>query len=272
MTFHPDNRFFITGCQRSGTTLLRLMLDAHPNIRCFDEAVSYDLLRVGTEKQFPDIDENLVGFKIPRWGDILDSGFIPDMLDCPGSKQFYKREPVLFLLRDPRDVVASMLSLQFINGSWLEVVGLRDLMQRLQSSASARDEYKKELDFIFKNESLAGGGALLWRMKTEAFLRYLDLGFPVLGVQYETLVSDSESILRKILNYLSCRWDPAVLEHHKKSHHEVNKDGLTVGHTAPNRPVDRSSVGRWQAILSDKDQEAVNLITADLARKISTRL
>lgn len=41
----PDcRRFFITGCQRSGTTLLRLILEGHQDIRCFDETRSYGVL------------------------------------------------------------------------------------------------------------------------------------------------------------------------------------------------------------------------------------
>lgn len=37
-------RFFISGCQRSGTTMLRLILESHPFIQCFDEVAGYDIL------------------------------------------------------------------------------------------------------------------------------------------------------------------------------------------------------------------------------------
>lgn len=36
--------FYIIGCQRSGTTLMRLILDSHPQVSCVDESSAYDLL------------------------------------------------------------------------------------------------------------------------------------------------------------------------------------------------------------------------------------
>jgi Sulfotransferase family len=39
-----SGRFFVAGCQRSGTTLLRLVLECHPRVYCFDEAIGYRVL------------------------------------------------------------------------------------------------------------------------------------------------------------------------------------------------------------------------------------
>jgi hypothetical protein len=38
------DRFFISGCQRYGTTMLRLVLESHSHIHWFDEAIGYRLL------------------------------------------------------------------------------------------------------------------------------------------------------------------------------------------------------------------------------------
>ncbi|HEV8165823.1 MAG TPA: sulfotransferase, partial [Actinomycetota bacterium] len=45
---------FIVGCQRSGTTLLRLILDAHPNISCGPETrFLEDLARITGDGNWP---------------------------------------------------------------------------------------------------------------------------------------------------------------------------------------------------------------------------
>lgn len=62
--------FLIVGCQRSGTTLLRLVLESHSSIISIDEPASYELL--SNNKKLEIKKKNLkekkwIGFKIPRF-------------------------------------------------------------------------------------------------------------------------------------------------------------------------------------------------------------
>src|SRR3989442_1785108 len=62
----PKNyRFFILGCQRTGTTLMRLVLECHSKILCFGEVRGYQAL-TNNERTIPS-GKQIVGFKIPRW-------------------------------------------------------------------------------------------------------------------------------------------------------------------------------------------------------------
>ena len=61
------NRFLIAGCQRSGTTLMRLLLGSHSDITCIDEILSYEVL-AGTRSSPA---TGLTGFKIPVWTEQL---------------------------------------------------------------------------------------------------------------------------------------------------------------------------------------------------------
>ena len=88
----------ITGCQRSGTTLLNLILDSHPQIKGVDEGDFFvDLLH--EYLNHPDY-HPYVAFKLPKI-----SHLVPALQFVPGIK-------VLWCIRDPRDVVMSMLKLK----------------------------------------------------------------------------------------------------------------------------------------------------------------
>jgi hypothetical protein len=76
-------RFLITGCQRSGTTLLRLILGSHSKIYCYDEYLAYARLRDGDASEAQGY--QLVGYKIPRWAEQLNDPQLSVMGRLAGS-------------------------------------------------------------------------------------------------------------------------------------------------------------------------------------------
>jgi hypothetical protein len=130
-------RFFIVGCQRSGTTLLRLILAGHPAIYCYDETLAYARLRDGQASEA--LGYELVCYKIPRWTEQLNIPVLADEGHDIVAARFYSREPIIFMIRDVRDVVASMKKFTFQmdqrDVSWLDAWVPRILL------AKSRDEY-----------------------------------------------------------------------------------------------------------------------------------
>lgn len=125
-----DGWFFITGCQRLGTTLLTLLLECHPEVFCFDELDSY---RVLSSSQFGDtISEPRVGFKVPRWAEQLDCEVLRDFGLPYEGRRIYQGQKILFLVRDYRDAISSMLKLSVqpavaagrSSGRWLRMYAL----------------------------------------------------------------------------------------------------------------------------------------------------
>ncbi|WP_369669649.1 sulfotransferase, partial [Enterococcus faecium] len=57
----PKNPFFIVGSPRSGTNLMRLILDSHPEIICYGEPTSYNCFR---QPQHIKHHASAVGFQI----------------------------------------------------------------------------------------------------------------------------------------------------------------------------------------------------------------
>jgi hypothetical protein len=103
-------RFFILGCQRTGTTLLRLILESHPDVFCYDELIGYAVLQKPAIETFPQAP--LVGFKLPCWTEQLTKPLLFDEGVDGSCRSFYGGEKILFLQRGVRDTIASMLKLR----------------------------------------------------------------------------------------------------------------------------------------------------------------
>jgi hypothetical protein len=67
------------------------------------------------------------------------------------------------------------------------------------------------------------------------------LPFPILEIQYETLVANLESESRRLIDFLGLDWDPACL-----AFHETERTVLTASHWQVRQPLYVSSVGRWR--------------------------
>jgi Sulfotransferase family/Sulfotransferase domain len=260
-------RFFIVGCQRTGTTLLRLILECHPQVFCLDERSAYQALRRGECPAPPG--KGLVGFKIPRWTEQLAEAECWDQGEDTRATNLYRGEPLVFLLRDIRDTVASMFNLEGDAGkNWLETWGRRSLEGRLQQ-APFRERFAGDLAALeASGNAPAETGAFIWKYKTIAYFDYKDRGWPVCPVRYEDLAADPERHLRRILAFLSLPWDPVVLHHQDQPHPEVFEDGKTVGGTDPKQPIVRASVGRWQQLLSAEDVTRIMALAGELNRRV----
>ncbi len=68
------------------------------------------------------------------------------------------------------------------------------------------------------------------------------LPLPVLDVDYEALVADSEAESRRLVDFLDLPWDGACLEFHEARHVVRSASNWQV-----RRPVHTGSIGRWRA-------------------------
>jgi hypothetical protein len=259
-------RFFIIGCQRTGTTLLRLVLECHAEIACYDERRAYKILSEGVAA--PPAGKRRVGFKIPRWTEQLGNATLCDEGLEEKAAGFYRGEPILFLLRDARDTVASMLKLKVGAQSWLEVYGPAILEAKMRQPAFRRRYGREIAQLRASGNALALVGALYWKFKTQAYFDYRDWGWPVCGIPYEGLVVDPESHLRRVVAFLRLAWDASLLEHPRFPHGELFSGGATVGNTDPTRAIHADSVGQWQHLIGASDAAAV----LDLAGDVQERL
>lgn len=216
--------FFIIAAPRSGSTLLRVLLDSHPDLSvgpetnvlhhwfdAVDHSKTLALYPFAAEgmHRYPaaalellqrryahDRGKRRWGDKTPAYSDIIDR-----LAECWSGAQF------VHCYRDGRDVACSMRdrwgwSVRAAARAWNAKV-----TKILHSDVAGTDQYYE--------------------------------------VRYEELVEDVEGVMRGVLAFLGERWHEDVLSHERRPH-----DGVVDDVPEARRPVYTSSIGRWREELN----------------------
>lgn len=266
MTNRP---FLITGCQRSGTTLLNLILDSHPQIHGVDEMeFRKELMQdyLANPKFHP-----FVVFKLPKFGNDLD--FIKSLSNIK----------VLWCMRNPMDVVLSMISLRLPldnrstlwanhpQGAEHEIDGcIRTMRIDTQDTSSFNYcDYLKicEIPHLLRGRKEAVYmAALCWKLKNELLMFYNHENISYQVIRYEDLIVDSKATLEKALAYLELHWHDDMLRHHELH------DGMAVGLTQKNRAIDPSNLNKWVNVLRSGEVAIIKSLCNDIAQKFDYQL
>ena len=201
--------FFIIGCGRSGTTLLRTILNRHADIAIpLESLFIIDYLKAAASHDISFLISMLV-----REPEISEWGIRPQVEDfkgCQSISEVINQLHQIYLQakgkkhwgqKTPRFVRETALLLEhFPYALFIHVV--RD-PRAVVSSLIHSDVH----------HSNAYHASLRWRMDVEKGLELEDKHpQSVMRIHYEDMVRDTESTLRKILEFLGLAYDPAILQ------------------------------------------------------------
>ncbi len=249
---------FVGGAGRSGTTLLRVVLDTHPHIACGPELKLIPSIAAhweNTAKHFQEILKSyqLTPAELNRSYQSFIRHLLQPFLDKSGKQrvaektpnnvfffyhlhQMFPQSPLIHCIRDGRDVVCSLLTMNWIN-----------------------PETGKKLPYVENAEnaahywvrSVAAGRASARNSSVKN--RYHE-------IRYEDVVNEPEATLKELFDFLEEPWDPAVLDFH------LTRRDLRAESSAQqvSQELYSYSAGRWTRDLKGEDKDTVKSIAGDL--------
>jgi len=246
---------FIVGSPRSGTTLLRLILDSHPNISSGPETNFLPCMKE------PLVDENWrriknFGFDKSYWHNKVAEYFSSFQMEYArkrGKKRWAEKSPlytlhldfintlfpncqIIHIIRDGRDVVASFRK------RW-------DYIRAIKGVKTWQKHVKLARDFG----------------RTISTDRYIEL-------RYEDLVMQPENTMQILLEFLHEPWDPGILRYHEFPHDgegwDVRFKGDLSQEFKDKSPIYFSQVGAGTIRLDPVLKALVHLQNGPLLREL----
>jgi hypothetical protein len=258
-----DAPFFIVGSARSGTTLLRLILNAHPAVAVppesrfitelfegKDEVEVEDFLsRLDRHQRFAlwDLPIELVR------AEFGDERSVPyrSAVEAPFRAFMHTNSKVRWGDKTPRYVE----HMPFIHRLW-------DGARFIHLIRDGREVALSYADVPFGPKTV-GRAAALWARRVSTG-RDAGAALPdgtYLEVRYETLVSEPETTVREIARFLDLDFDPGMLDDTKRAQAAVSHRS---GRFNPNVTRPPGPGRRWQERMSDGDVEVFEAVAGGL--------
>ncbi len=152
--------------------------------------------------------------------------------------QSFPNARVVYMLRDVRAVVASMLRLPTIPF-------VDNQIRFFRRTGFIERDFPREWERLLDDSaSMAVRMALVAKIKMSLAKNFETAGTPILRVRYEDLVSLPKATIQRVLSHVDLPFDPNCLEHHRVLL------GHGPGQTDRTRPIDRQSVSKWRQQLA----------------------
>ena len=213
--FTKKKVFLIMGCQRSGSTLLESVFNAHPEVHVVGEEQGEAYRYFREPSKLDELSKELIGLRIPAATHSVKHA----IEKFPGTR-------VLFTLRDPRDVVVSMRNLEVQtranngpSGKWLVLFGHNEI-RRCIANLAEREKLEEKLYLLYERTNDLNDvrfGGFCWMVKNRFIPLYERSILPTKVVRYEMLIANPEPYLRQICQFLNLEWNDHLLEHGKYS-------------------------------------------------------
>jgi hypothetical protein len=90
-------------------------------------------------------------------------------------------------------------------------------------------------------------------------------------IRYEDLVSEPETVLRRLCPFLGEAFEPGMLQYHRSSAHFMKEEAAASFNAAATRPVTTDMTEKWKRQLSDRDVAAIETLCRDEMRRYDYR-
>lgn len=271
--------FFIIGRPRTGTTLIRTLFDAHPNVVIPVESpiilnlyFKYKKEKNWTSEKLLNLYQDVIKQKHFDDWTIDKEKLKSDLLECGSKitlfeifriiylnyKSFYKKDNIeLIGDKNPYySIHVKKLIKLFPNSKFLYI------------SRDYRDNFYslKRVDFEASNSALI---AYRWKYTAREILK-LKNKYPdkFYNFRYENFVNEPEKYFKEICDFLNLKYYPEVFDFYKKKENVFNiyKDPELIKiHENLMNPVNTGRIGLWKKKLSEREIKISDLVVGRYA-------
>ena len=286
---------FVVGVSRSGTTLLRLMLDAHPDLTIPAEThfvpmvanVCDELIEEGSSTDV--VRERALATMTghPRWGDfLLDPEEVRSRMEqhdplttADAIRSFYeactaqqgkprwgdKSPPYTYKAPRIQKALPEAHFIHIIRDGRDVALSLAEVSWGTDDITEAARKWVKELRKARKRAKLLARGT------------YME-------VHYEDLVTDAEPVLRSIVEHVDLPWDDAMLDYPQHAQERmrgemertlkplgggtITAEERTKQHQLLFEAPSASRAGRWRTDMSPENRKAFEAVAGPLLKKL----
>ena len=236
---------FVVGSMRSGSTMLRLILDSHPHIAIGSETGFMGGLLAA--KDIPGWNFGRGWYERLGWSEREMDARLRDFYDGmfrrhaeqQGKRRWGEKTPF-------HTSHMTQMAQVFPDAVFVGIV---------RHPGAVATSLRKKFHYTF------GDALSYWQATNLDMLRSAMLLGPRFALcRYEDLVNESEPVLRELLSHIEEPWSPAVLEHHRVQR-EKGAPRAVEGSTITSEPIDSRRAVKWTQSLTVQDRRALEGIS-----------
>lgn len=271
--------FFIIGRPRSGTYLLRSLLDAHPHVNIPTECPlianlypKYGHVKTWTRKRLEHFLKDVYRHKNFQTWPVDKEALKKAIQDCDGACSFQSLIKIIYLHFQsafPKEQIHLLGDKNPVYSTNTEKI--------LRAFPDARyihltRDYRDNLVSIRKVDFEAPYTPLIayrWKYSARKMLR-LKQQYPqqFFSLRYEDLVAEPVPQMQQVCKFLNITYNPEMFDFYKRqqkafAHHP--DDEVAKYHRSLTNPITTSKIGVWEKQLPDKEVKAADMVVGKYA-------